>query len=278
VNLKKCDFIANRHIDEYLYGIEHPYGKYSSREMFDKLTRDMIRGFHDEYYKHGHMMIFVAGVLPSDLYQQLNSAFGKLPFQKHVAERSHPVVRASQKKHRVMNDPDGVQGAVRIARPFVTRKHPDFVPMQVLNALFGGFFGSRLMSNIREDKGYTYGIHSYLQNHMAETALMISTEAGRDVCEATVKEVYYEMQQLCAEPVEDDELLLVKNYLIGSVLGDLDGPFHIIGRWKNIVLNGLPADYFQTSMDIIRKVGPKELQELANKYLRPEDFYELVVV
>ncbi|MFN5929958.1 MAG: M16 family metallopeptidase, partial [Sphingobacteriales bacterium] len=107
--------------------------------------------------------------------------------------------------------------------PFITRNHPDFAPMQVLNALFGGFFGSRLMSNIREDKGYTYGIHSYVQNHMHDSALMISTEAGRDVCEDTIREVYHEMKVLREEKISAEELLLVKNYLIGTVLGDLDG-------------------------------------------------------
>jgi predicted Zn-dependent peptidase len=150
--------------------------------------------------------------------------------------------------------------------------------MQVLNTLFGGFFGSRLMSNIREDKGYTYVIHSYFQNHIAESALMISTEAGKEVCEDTVKEVYNEMALLRDELVSEEELLLVKNYLIGSILGDLDGPFHIIGRWKNVVLNELPQDYFYTSVDAIKKVSQADLQALANRYLQPETFYELIVI
>jgi predicted Zn-dependent peptidase len=113
---------------------------------------------------------------------------------------------------------------------------------------------------------------------MAEAALMISTEAGKDVCEKTVQEVYHEMKVLREESVSDEELLLVKNYLIGTILGDLDGPFHIIGRWKNIILNNLPEDYFVTSVDAVKKVTPAELQALANKYLQPEAFYELVVV
>jgi predicted Zn-dependent peptidase len=165
-----------------------------------------------------------------------------------------------------------------MARPFLMRTHPDFPEAQVLNALFGGFFGSRLMSNIREDKGYTYGIHSYFQNHMHAGAWMISTEAGRDVCEATISEIYKEMKILREERVDEDELLLVKNYLIGSVLGDLDGPFHIIGRWKNIILNDLPDDYFYTAMDKIKKVTPEKIQQLAQVWLKEEDFYELIVV
>jgi predicted Zn-dependent peptidase len=98
------------------------------------------------------------------------------------------------------------------------------------------------------------------------------------VCEATVGEVYKEMKRLRDEQVDMEELLLVKNYLIGTVLGDLDGPFHIIGRWKNIILNKLPDDYFYTSMDSIRKVTPEKLQELAQTWLTDDAFYELVVV
>ena len=147
-----------------------------------------------------------------------------------------------------------------------------------LNTLFGGFFGSRLMSNIREDKGYTYGIHSYLQNHMHDTAWMISTEAGKDVCEATIAEVYKEMKDLREELVDEEELLLVRNYLMGGILGDLDGPFQIIARWKNIILNNLSEQYFYDSINTIKTISAEELQALAEKYLNPEEFYELIVI
>jgi predicted Zn-dependent peptidase len=107
---------------------------------------------------------------------------------------------------------------------------------------------------------------------------MISTEAGRDVCEETVKEVYHEMKKLRDELVDEDELLLVRNFMMGSILGDLDGPFQIIARWKNIILNGLTEEYFYNSIRTIKTVSAEELKQLAEKYLRPEEFYELVVV
>ena len=134
------------------------------------------------------------------------------------------------------------------------------------------------MSNIREEKGYTYGIHSYLASHFEQSAWMVTTEAGREVCDATITEVYREMQILRNELVDDDELMLVRNYLLGSLLGDLDGPFQIINRWKSYILNGLDEDYFYSATDTIRHITPVRLQELANKYLQPTDFYELVVI
>jgi len=190
-------------------------------------------------------MLFIAGKLPANIAQQLNNAFGELPFyQQSLPNLQYNIEPAAEKKHHIVNDANGVQGAIRLARHFPNRHHPDYMGAQVLNNIFGGFFGSRLMSNIREDKGYTYGIHSYLQNHVHHCAWLISTEAGRDVCSATIKEVYKEMKKLREKPVSEQELHLVRNYMIGSLLGDLDGPFQIIARWKNYIINNLTEAFF----------------------------------
>lgn len=279
VNLQKCDFIAGRKIDELLFGIKHPYGVYSELTDYDVIEQEHVKQYYDQFYRNGHCTIFSAGILPSNYQALLNTFFGTLPLNQSVLEKQeHLVEPAVQKKWNVINDENGVQGAIRIARPFPTRHHPDFPKVQVLNALFGGFFGSRLMNNIREDKGYTYGIYSFLVNHVHAGAWMISTEAGRDVCEATITEVYHEMEQLRNGDIDQEELLLVKNYLIGTLLGDLDGPFQIIGRWKNLILNGLDDSFFYNSVNTIKNISSEELKELAKKYLNPEEFYELTVV
>lgn len=279
VNLKKSDFVATRLIDAYLYGETHPYGKFTNPEDLDALNSSQLKDFYKQYYQQGRCVIFVSGKVPADIEQQLNSAFGDLslqPFTKEIEAIAQSP--ATEKKYRIQNDAEGVQGAIRIARPFHNRHHPDFMKVMVLNTVFGGFFGSRLMSNIREDKGYTYGIHSYVQNHIHDSAWMISTDAGKDVCEATIEEVYKEMKTLREELVDDEELLLVRNYLIGTILGDLDGPFHIMGRWKNLILNNLTDDYFYRSIETIKTISAEALRELAKKYLNPEQFYELVVI
>lgn len=279
VNLKKCDFVSNRLIDAYLYGKDHPYGKYTSIEDYDALQRDELVEYYNNFYTHGKCILFVAGKLPANLHQQLNDAFGKLPLQAPSKDAiEHTVLPATEKKYRITNDENGVQGAIRLARPFPNRHHPDFQKAAILNNIFGGFFGSRLMSNIREDKGYTYGIHSYIQNHIHDTAWLVSTEAGKDVCEATIEETYKEMNILCNEVIDEDELDLVRNFMMGSILGDLDGPFQILTRWKNYILNGLDDQYFYSAIKTIKTVSAEELQALAKKYLNPADFYELVVV
>ncbi|MCD2424651.1 insulinase family protein [Niabella pedocola] len=277
VNLKKSSFVAGRLIDVYLFGAQHPYGRFSRHEDFDSLTREDLQAFYDTYYRNGSLKIFIAGRLPEQVGPLLDQYFGDLP-NNPVKNQTFDVQPSAEKKHTVINDDKNNQGSIRIARPFFNRHHPDFLKCQVLNIVFGGYFGSRLMANIREEKGYTYGIHSYLLNNRYDNGWMISTEAGRAVSAAAIEEVYKEMAVLREEPVDAEELLLVKNFMMGSILGDLDGPFHIIARWKNIILNGVSNDFFERSIQNIKTITATDLQEMANKYLHPEAFYELTVV
>jgi len=278
VNLQKADFIAGRLIDSYVYGEQHPYGVYTNPLDIDNLTVEKCKAFYNQYYINGNCVIFVSGNFPEGIKEKLNNQFGQLKVNKQLVYTPHiTTTPAIQKKYRIENDPSAVQGAIRLASPFPTRQHPDFKKAMVLNTVFGGFFGARLMSNIREDKGYTYGIYSYIQNHLQHTAWVVSTDAGKDVSEATIEEVYKEMKRLREEKISEEELLLVRNYMIGGILGELDGPFQIMAKWKNIILNNVDENYFYDSVREIKTVSADELLALANKYLHPEHFYELVV-
>lgn len=280
VNLQKCDFVANRHIDKYLFGEFHPYGRVSSMEAYDSLQAPTLRAFYKQHYTYSNCKIFVAGHLPANLVDLLNQYFGKEKWngESSLIRPEMSITPAEEKKFRIFNDENGVQGAIRVARPFPNRYHPDFPKMLVLNTILGGYFGSRLMSNIREEKGYTYGIHSQLYNFRQTSAINIQTEAGRDVCEATIEEIYKELRILQNEIVPEEELHLVRNFMIGSILGDLDGAFEVIQRWKNLILNGLDENYFYYNIKVIKTITAEELQELAKEYLSPGDFYELVVI
>lgn len=281
VSLKKSDFVAGRLIEAYLYGPDHPYGRYMHAEDYQQLEREDLTAFYHQYYRGGSCRILVAGKLPEDIIPQLEASFGSLAI--HAPEKggvlpAPAIIPATEKKFHIVNDPNGVQGSIRIARNFPNRRHPDFQKVQVLNNVFGGFFGSRLMANIREDKGYTYGIYSYLVNNIQESALVISTEAGKEVCAPAIAEIYKEMDLLREELIDEEELQMARNFAIGTILGDLDGPFQVASRWKNILLNGLDGNYFQEGVRIIKTIGPEELRELARKWLNPEAFFELVVV
>ena len=280
VNLRQCEFVANQRIDALLFGEAHPYGRYSKAEKIEALTREDLQRFYRTAYAMSGTRIFMAGKVGTDEADLVNRIFGSGPaFQmQESAENTFSTPGPSSQKHREINDPSGVQAAIRIGRLFPNRHHPDFPKMVVLNTLFGGYFGSRLMSNIREDKGYTYGIHSSMQPNIHGGSLTIHTEVGRDVLEAAVTEIYREMEGLRTEAASDDELLLVKNYLLGGLLGDLDGPFQILHRWRMLILNGLDESHFNNNIRIYKTITANELQALAQQYFKAEDFYEIAVI
>lgn len=279
VNLQKSSFVSNQLIDTYLFGAYHPYGRHSTMEAYDALQRETLLAFYKQYYVYNHCKIFAAGKIPERFEEKLNTFFGDAwSEKKQLLQKDYPIQPALEKKHRIDHAAESVQGAVRIARPFPNRYHPDVPKMQVLNTILGGYFGSRLMRNIREDKGYTYGIFSFLSLFSKEGALMIQTEAGKEVCEAVVMETFKEMKVLCEQPVSAEELSLVRNYLMGSLLGDLDGCFKVIRYWKNLILAGLDQGYFYNTVETIKKIKAEDLQQLAQKYFVPADFYDLIVI
>ncbi len=280
VNLRQCEFVANQRIDALLWGEAHPYGRYSRVEKIEAITREDLLAFYRKAYALSGMKIFMAGKVDDSDAALVNSIFGKAAIvpAAEMTEETFSAPGPSHQKHREVNDPTGVQSAIRIGRIFPNRLHPDFPKMVVLNTLFGGYFGSRLMSNIREDKGYTYGIYSSLQPNVRGGSLTIHTEVGRDVAEQAITEIYKEMAALRETPADEDELLLVKNYLLGGLLGDLDGPFQILQRWRTLILNGLDEAHFHTNVAVYKSISAAELQALAQQYYQPEDFYEIAVV
>ncbi len=278
VNLKKSDFVANRTIDELIYGFEHPYGSYSLLEDYNTLSRDQIVAFHQEYVKLNFATFFLAGKYEPELIDAIKSELGKLSFDNNKLELPNLVKKPSElKKHRVTNDEGALQGAIRIANQFVARDHEDFIPMLFVNTLFGGYFGSRLMSNIREDKGYTYGIYSFVQQNLKANSYVIATDVGNEVAEKAVEEVWNEMNRMRQELVSVEELQLVKNYILGSILGGIDGPFKIMSRWKSLILNGNDIAHFNKSIETYKTISAEKILELSNKYYQQEAFYDLVV-
>ncbi|MES2477713.1 MAG: pitrilysin family protein [Bacteroidota bacterium] len=279
VSLRECEFVANQQIDAALFGPDYPYGRYTKKEMIEDLKVEDLKDFHQNHYCLSDVKIFMAGKVSDTEVQLLNSIFGTAPNVPVIHHNNTFALNPTTiQQQRISNDPDGVQGAIRIGRRFVTRQHPDFAALVVLNTIFGGYFGSRLMSNIREDKGFTYGIYSSIGAFMHDASLTIHTEVGRHVIDQAVAEIYKEMDLLCAEPVDEEELLLVKNYLLGNILGDLDGPFSIMQRWRSLILNDFTIDRFNENINTYKNISAAELQQLAQQYFNKKDFLELVVV
>ena len=280
VNLRQCEFVANQRIDAMLYGPEHPYGRYSRQEKIEALTRADVVSFYRQCYTLAGVRMFMGGKVGAQEVELLNTLFGHIVIDKKPAanEPSFAIGPPTERIQHVENDAQGVQGAIRIGRIFPNRHHADFAPMVVLNTLFGGYFGSRLMSNIREDKGFTYGIYSSLNPAQHGGDLTIHTEVGRPVIDAAVQEIYMEMERLRQEAPPEEELLLVKNFLLGGLLGDLDGPFQLLQRWRTLILNDMDESHFHRNVSIYKSITAEAVQALAVKYFDRQDYYEAVVI
>jgi len=170
-----------------------------------------------------------------------------------------------------------LQSAIRMGLPFINREHPDFPAVQVLNTVLGGYFGSRLMNNIREDKGYTYGIGSGITSYKQGGAIFIATEVGADVCKAATIEIEKEINLLKTELIAEDELNLVRNYMLGSLLGSLENVFSHADKFKNLYFSGMSYEYYDRYTEIVKTVTAEELLKLANQYLDFDSFYKVIV-
>lgn len=259
---------------EKLYGSSHTYGRREQPEHYDALQlADLKKHFKQHYSVKPY--VFVSGKNTTQAHNilqamQLN---GTKEWQPDVLQAAEPTNNLKVKK--VFEK--AVQSSIRIGKNHLDKKHDDFVPFMILNTILGGYFGSRLMSNIREDKGYTYGIYSSMRSLKDGGYFSIGTDVGSNVTEAALKEIYFEIERLINEPVPSDELELVRNYMMGSILSGLDGPFNISDAFKGLMLYGLNLDYYKKTTDKINAIQPKEIQDLAAKYLQPESMFEIIV-
>ncbi|MGZ3863539.1 MAG: M16 family metallopeptidase [Bacteroidia bacterium] len=278
VNSKKVDAVARRVFSELLFGKTHPYGREVKAEDYDKVKREDVYNFYKKHYHAQNCTIIVAGKLPSDLESILNKHLGNDKWGSGEAIAKKPVeVSVPKQYEHYVEKADAVQSAIRIGRRLFNKTHPDYFNFQVLNTVLGGYFGSRLMANIREDKGYTYGIGSGLSSLLHDGYFFISTEVGADVTKNALTEIYKEIEKLQNDLVSEEELETVRNYILGQFLRSVEGPLALADKFRGIWEFGLGYDYYQRYFEAVKAVNPRQLRDLAGKYLKRADLTELVV-
>jgi zinc protease len=279
VNNERVDYIARKHLNQSLFGAKHPYGYYSNESDYGQLTREDLLDFYTKYYKNNTYEIIASGHVDASAIAMIEKYFGKDKRTSVADNITFPEIDRSEYAGKKDHLPkkDALQAAIRIGRPLLKRTHLDYQGMQVLNTILGGYFGSRLMANIREDKGYTYGIGSGVGSLLKQGYFFISTEVGADISKDAVKEIFAELKRLREELVPQSELQLVKNYMMGSFLRSIDGPFALADKYKTIAPFGLGYEYYDKLFETINTITPEQIQTLANKYFKEEDLYGLVV-
>lgn len=275
VDLTKNDVVAYRKITELIFGKSHPYGYNSSPEKYDAIQQaDLFQHFKNNFHAN-HCTIFLSGKIDDSILQILDQHLGQIP-QGQQRTPIFPSATAASAQRLQFLLPNSLQKAIRIGKRSITRSHPDYAGFMVVNTILGGYFGSRLMENIREDKGYTYNIYSIQDTMQADACFYIATEVGNDYLEPTLKEIYTELDRLRTDLVGAEELNMVKNYLLGNMLNMVDGPFKVTNVVKTLVLGKRPFDDFQRMVDTIQTISAQDIRDLAQKHLKTEDMWEVV--
>jgi zinc protease len=278
VDLAQPDTVAYRTITECLFGNHHPYGYNSSPEGFAQLTRDDLVSYWAKHVTTQNCNIILSGRVGAEQVEVLNQCFQQLPRHEAppaVFPKEEPI-RAPQKIHVHLEG--AIQTAIRIARRlYLNRQHKDFKGLMILNTALGGYFGSRLMANIREEKGYTYNIYSTLDPLHEDAYFCIATEVSNDKVADAKKEIYAELQDLVDEPIDEEEMEMVRSYMLGNLLTMLDGPFHVAGVIRTFISEDIPLEEFELLVKEIKTITPERLQALARQYLSPDDMWEVTV-
>ncbi|MFH2142796.1 MAG: pitrilysin family protein [Bacteroidota bacterium] len=277
IDSAKTKTLAHRKFWNVLFGKNHPYGNNLELNDFDNLDKKQLFDFHKRHYTADNCKIIISGKIKSSVLKTVEKYFGDSNWQrKSKITEIIPAISANSEKLHFIDKHDAVQSAIRIGKITINKYHEDFIGLQILNTVFGGYFGSRLMSNIREDKGFTYGIGSAIGSMLHSGFFVIVTEVGADVTKATIKEIYKEMKILREELIGEEELKSVKSYIMGELLKIFDGPFALSDSFRSIIDFGLDYSYFDKYIETVKNINSGTLNVLANKYLNDENLYEII--
>ena len=272
IELHKSDVVAYREMTAMIYGDEAPYGYNSTRARYQDLKREDILEFYKRNLYGGQKWIFVAGHVTPSMIKRIEQLWGgKARHQKHETKPLLvPVHDGPMRRHFAL--PSSVQSSIRLFRPLFNRHHEDYAAMFLLSMMLGGYFGSRLMRNIREEEGLTYGIYSGLDTLLHSGYFYISTETRHENVEKVNHLIQKEVELLRSGPCSESELTMVKRYISGQFLRMIDGPLNVIKVYRTLALDGLDPTFYDHLLEEIRACDSHKLMETAQQYLRPEHF------
>jgi len=275
VNREKVQNLAADQFYESVFGKHHPYGHQVSENDFESITPSLLKDFHSKFYRPGNMAIIVSGKIDLRILDILNNYFRDIP-EKNVWNEDHEVFIKGEKRKKVHIKKAGtVQSAIRIGSSTINKRDPDYPGLKIVDSILGGYFGSRLMKNIREEKGYTYGIHSNVASLNLTGYKVISTEVGKKYRQKAIDEIYKEIRLLQSVPVEKDELEVVKNYMSGEMVRMFDGPFALAESFRSVWDFGLDNNYYHQLVEKIKTIEPDEMTALACTYYNIDELYEI---
>lgn len=266
----KNNYLASKYFREALFGKSHPYGYYPTEEAIKKLNQSDLIEYHRSSILNSNIEIILSGNV---LEKHINLVNKKFPLSESNGISDFLSFKSIPGKKDLSFDREGsLQTSLRIGKKIMNKKDPDYHKLTITTTLLGGFFGSRLMKNIREDKGFSYGINANIVNFIKDSFFVIATDVKKELRDEAINEIKKEVQKLRSEPPEEAELELVKNYITGSFQGDVNTPFQLAEKFKSIYLHGLNYDFYDTFFETIQKITPDDITDMTQKYLDPASF------
>ena len=275
IERRKVETLAREHFAKAIFGDTHPYGISYPESEYDTLCREHLLQHYTANYTAQHCIVVCSGNITAQVLDHITSIVGALPSVQVEDNVTLPPFSSSRLR-RIQHD-GAVQSSIRMGRLLFPRTHPDFIPMQVLAMVLGGYFGSRLMQNLRERNGFTYGVFSAMVNFQHTGYLAIATQVGCEVTDQALQEIAREIELLRQEAIPAEELELVKNIMAGEMMRILDGPFGIADVTTENILCGFDNSHIQQNLERIRQTSSEELLTLAQRYLCPDDMTTVVV-
>lgn len=277
ISMEKTDFVARRNFYQQLFGSTR-YGQSVTDELLKGLDREDIIRLYRQQIQPKNATLFLSGNITPELLFSFRSYFEDQWEGDTEIHHSSYIQKLDQSHELLKIDKQGaLQSSIRLGKVGIQRSHADYPALQFVNTLFGGFFGSRLMSNIREDKGYTYSIGSMIANLNHAGFISIVTDVGSEYTEDTLNQIALESKKLREEKVGNDEIELVKNYMLGAMLGSLESIFSHVDKFKSVYYSGMNLDYYTYYTNVVRNMNADQVQDIAQKYLSTEDMVKVVV-
>ncbi len=272
VNREKVQTLASDLFFETLFGSDHPYGRQVTADDFGNLEPKILRDFHKKHYSPSSLAIIISGKTNDRVHNLINRTFGGINTPGSVQIKPVRIPENQKITCTHLEKKGALQTAVRIGSVTINKSHPDYPGLKITGMVLGGYFGSRLMKKIREEKGYTYGISSSVASLNLSGYQVISTEVSKKNTQKTIDEILKEIRLLQSVPVEKEELTIVRNYMLGEIVRMFDGPFAIAESFRSVWQYGLDNSYYYKLADKIRSIEPDEIISLAKAYYRIDDF------
>jgi predicted Zn-dependent peptidase len=265
VEKKKPAYLAMERFTRNVYGQNHPYSTGLDNETIEQIQLQDVREFYADQFKISTSEIFVCGEITLETREAIEDLqVDEITNPVSLEVPKHEIQLGATKENIAI--PGSLQAAIRYGSTLPLISHPDYTKLSILTKTLGGYFGSRLMKNIREDKGFTYGIYASLSPRKYSTLFFIGTEVNAAKAGETILEIDKELELLKSQLIPAEELQTVKNFIIGKFLSESNTVFDQMDRYKHLIVYNLPADYFTSYFATIRSTSSQDLQQLANQY------------